>query len=219
MIRKEKKKQDLFITEISEEDFRKLNLVAYVVEKIDEKEENGRNYFKYEWAEVKMNDVLDEFIDFCLKNGDETDLEDLKTPYTIFIHKENGKNPKDCYTDKYLARLGLTTYLKAPGVKHLYSTRDYFKCYGDNCGEDVRKKSTKSIYRIHIDKKVIDRFVLKHKTEISKVFNDSTDKIKHYVLDYYSRINENSEWKLDFRDEIRKNLENGACFYSSYKEN
>lgn len=146
-----KNNNDLFICEISEADFRKLNIFGY------KHDRDGR------WIEVSLNEELDENIKYWLEQGYETDYEDLTMPVTVAIHKENGPNPNDFYLDKYLNRSGATTYYLAMGIYHLYSTRDYFEDKGEYWR--VPKRQTSAIYRIHLDKKWLKKFKLKHKSD------------------------------------------------------
>lgn len=169
------------ITEISEEDFRKLDLVAYKAKIVDKGE-----FFSHEMVPVKLNDILDENLNYWIKQGYESDLEDLNCPVTIAIHEPftdkdieeiMKKFPsltddevkqellfKYSYLDKFMNRYsGAQTYEFAMGIEHLYSTRDYYEMRGDYWR--VRKDETKVIYRIKIDKKWLDKFELKHKTD------------------------------------------------------
>ena len=195
------KEDELFITEISEEDFRKLNLVAYAKAREDSVDEYGRKVTRLVWKECSMNKVLDTEIDYAKGVGCVEDLERLKTPITIAIHKENGPEPKDYYLDKYMAVLGPATYLVATNIKHLYSTRDYFEDREDYWR--VLKRETKAIYRVHLDKKHVENFILKHKRVISKRFPDDTPEHVHVVEDTYD-LDEKGEWVLGYRTEIER---------------
>lgn len=187
------KNENLFITEISEEDFRKLNLKAYNRSWV--KKEDGTK--QLEWLEVDLNKELDENIAYWKGQGYESDLEDLKQPVTIAIHVKNGPNPEDFYLDKYMNRYtGAQTYQFAMGIRHLYSTRDYFETKGEDYWK-VAKKETKAIYRIHLDEKHVKSFKLKHKTIISLRFSEN-----HWVEDNYAL--ENDEWVLKSRVEVEK---------------
>ena len=135
-----------FITEISESDFRKLDIVAYEQEELHYP---GDKFFHFSWKAVKLSKVLDEMVEIY-KSGSKKD--DLKYPVTIAIHVENGlsADPKNYYFDKNMnAFTGPRTYQIGIGIKHLYSTRDYFENPETNW--KVKKSETKGIYRIHLD--------------------------------------------------------------------
>lgn len=112
-----------FITEISEEDFRKLDLEGWVADAIIP---SGVS------QEVKLNQVLDEHIDFVRKSGI---LDSLYIPVTVAVFNEW---PMDGRSFKF----GL-------GIKHLYSTRDYYK--NKRGSWKVKKNCLKAIYRVHLD--------------------------------------------------------------------
>ena len=153
-------KNELFITEITEEDFRKLSLTAYSQKKVTTIAEFGRHISQLKWVPCNLNDILDNLIQSSLENGYHEDLQTLSEPVTVAIHKENGENPQDYYLDKFLNILGPATYLLGTGIKHLYSTRDYFESKDDYWR--VPKRETKAVYRIYLDKKWLNQFVLKH---------------------------------------------------------
>ena len=183
-----KKDSELFITEISEEDFRKLDLKGYAW--------SARTSPK--WQECSMNKVLDSYIEYALKSGFEHDLKTLQIPITIAIHKENGPEPNDYYLDKYTNILGPATYVASSNIEHLYITRDYF----ENRAEywRVRKDETKAIYRIHLDKKWTEKFVLKHKTVISPwpypYVDELPDEVDRELHVWYDLDEETGEWKV-----------------------
>lgn len=169
------KKDNKFITEISEEDFRKLNLKGYKREYDRPVNEKTRNISSFVWKEVDLNEELDENIKFWIDNGYESDYEDLQQPVTIAIHIENGPNPKNYYFDKFMNRYsGSKTYELAMGLKHIYSTRDYFEAKKDYWR--VLKRETKAIYRIHLDPEHLKRFKLKHIKEEEQKLIDSQPK-------------------------------------------
>jgi hypothetical protein len=117
-----KKNNKLFITEISEEDFRKLDLEGWVADAI----------IPGAPQKVKLNYVLDENIDFIRKSGV---LDSLYVPITVAIFYEWPADEKNF-------KFGF-------GIKHLYSTRDY---YGTKYGNwKVKKNCLKAIYRVHLD--------------------------------------------------------------------
>ena len=150
--------KDILITEISEEDFRKLDIEVFCHERTG----GSARMEKY-----KINDILDHNINYILNSGLEEELEELQTPVTIDIHKEN-TGEFGGYLDKFMNRFsGMQTFQMGWGIKHLYSTRDYFECREDYWR--VAKKETAVVYRIHLDPKWINKFVVKHKKEISKV--------------------------------------------------
>lgn len=178
------------ICEILEEDFRKLNLKGYKCN-------------KGSYEEVNLNNVLDENINYWIEQGYESDLEDLKYPVTIAIHT-GYDNPKfdNCYFDKFMdAYSGIKTYELGMGIKHIYSTRDYYEAREDYWR--VRKNETKVIYRVHLEPR---EFVLKHKTVVSKVI----EKGKHWIEDNYDLID--GEWVLKNKTEVVNNK-----YSTSYK--
>lgn len=173
------------ITEISEEDFRKLNIKVYR----HEREESEKGSFRFVMKEHYINDILDKQIKFTLESGYESDLEDLKTPVTIAIHEEPTKEDYErvrkehpwflasvvkntvlyahSYLDKFMNQYtGAQTFQIGWGIKHLYSTRDYYEMRGDYWR--VSKKETKVIYRVHLDEKWQKQFFLKHYKKIVK---------------------------------------------------
>lgn len=143
------------ITEISEEDFRKLDIKVKVHERV-----NTPNGVSIEWVEKSLNNILQDNIDTCLKAGYEEDHANLTLPVTIAIHEDGGY-----YLDKFMNRFtGAQTYQFAMGIGKLYSTRDYYEMRGDYW--KVRKDETKVIYRVKLSDKWLDKFVLKHKTDV-----------------------------------------------------
>ena len=175
------------ITEISEEDFRKLDLKV----KVHRRTSHERNS-SIEWIEQSLNDVLQENIDTCLKAGYEEDHANLTLPVTIAIHEDGGY-----YLDKFMNRFtGAQTYQLAMGIGKLYSTRDYYEMRGDYWR--VRKDETKVIYRVKLSDKWLDQFVLKHKTEVEDwPFNElpdgvSPDYTSGKLISYFDREGEDS---------------------------
>lgn len=169
------------ITEISEEDFRKLDLTVYRTKLVDDKETK-----RYDLVPVKINDILDAEIEQTIESGYESDLLDLKTPVTIAIHEEPTQKDYEefcnkwhnkhlsreeamdmcrrsyTYLDKFINRYtGAQTFQFSWGIKHLYSTRDYYESRDDYWR--VRKDETRVIYRINLSSKWLEKFVLKHK--------------------------------------------------------
>lgn len=200
-----KKENEPFITEISEEDFRKLNLVGYKQVLIEEESAiPGKRLCHYEWKEVKMNDVLTENIEFLMDFGYDHNLEELKCPFTLAIHKENGPDPRNYYWDKFMNRFcGPQTYQEGIGIKHLYVTRDYFEDKKDYWR--VFKRETKAIYRIHVDQKWIDKFVVRHKI-VEKPWNevyDGDESSKNWLVCFYYDLDEKTgEWKEGGRAKV-----------------
>lgn len=152
-----------FITEISQEDFEKLALKGYQQVKIFD-EKTGTSH--YEWKEIDLSEQLDEEIKALFCSATEQSLEFLKCPITLAIHVANGPKPDDFYLDKYMDMYsGPTTFEFGVGIKHLYSTRDYFE--GKEDYWKVLKRETKAIYRIHIREIWVKHFKLKHYTSVS----------------------------------------------------
>lgn len=167
------------ITEISEEDFRKLNLAVYR----QEKEKNMDGSICFVMKEYNINDILSKEIAMTLNSGYESDLRDLKMPVTIAIHEEpteedflrvkkehpwllekaskNAVLYEYSYLDKFMNQFtGAQTFQIGWGIKHLYSTRDYYEAHEDYWR--VRKNETKAIYRIKLSEKLLKAFILKH---------------------------------------------------------
>lgn len=201
------KKDNRFITEISEEDFRKLDLIAYeqVWITFENTDDNSLrpNSRQLVWKKVKLNDILDQNIEFWIEQGYENDYDDLQQPVTVAIHNENGPEPKDYYFDKFMNRYsGFKTYEFAMGLKHIYSTRDYFESKKDYWR--VPKRETKAVYRVHLNETHLKRFKLKHKKEIAWIFNDSTENHIHTIEKSYDLDEKTGEWKLISIVEVRR---------------
>lgn len=180
------------ITEISEDDFRKLNLKAYVHKIV-----NG--YSKM--IPVFLNDVLDNNIAYCLETGYEEDKEFLSLPVYIAIHEENNEEFSG-YLDKFMNGFtGLQTFQFGMGIKHLYSTRDYYEDHEDYW--KVKKKETAIIYKIILDKKWLDKFVLKHKNVITKRIS-----IDEYIETHYDLNEETGEWVKAYSSHV---IKKGKC--------
>ncbi len=172
------------ICNISEEDFRKLDLKGYksVVFR-DTPRESGKHRFL---QQVSLNDMLDEELKELLDSGYEHDEAYLEQPVTVALYED--PTDKDyanarkmyphlpdygcdeivrirfMYLDKFMNRFtGARSYQIGFGIKHLYSTRDYYEAREDYW--KVRKAETKVIYRIKLSDKWKNEFVLKHKTE------------------------------------------------------
>lgn len=208
------------ITEISEEDFRKLNLVGYT-RKMD------RTLHKMVTTEVNLNDVLDREIQYLLETGTSESFKNLALPVTIAIHEpypqsfynkmraampnNTDEEVKDycesvyMYFDKIMDRItGPVTYEVGIGIKHLYSTRDYYECHEDYWR--VSKKDTKVIYRINLSPEWLSKFELKHKTEIVdwpyNVLPDNVtpdfEKAELHIT--YRKVND--EWVEEYRSGV-----------------
>ena len=153
-----------FVTEISETDFRKLNLIGFKRERIDHE-----NWCSMEFIEKKINDVLDEQKQYCKEQGwttivialhvkpsEEKIQEAIKANYPVVEHSENKYSAARSvvltdysYYDKWLNKTGATTYQIGCGIEHLYSTRDYW-CIKDDYWQ-VKKKETEAVYLIHLE--------------------------------------------------------------------
>lgn len=176
-----------FITEISEEDFRKLNLVGYDNEKVD----NGDGSYGFRFIQKRLNDILEKnkqyLAELILK-----DTMHLPWVITVCVHIEPTKKdideeaaslktiaaarlPSDAivdyereaylqalynfsYLDKWMDKSGHTTYEFGVGLDHLYSTRDKWQARGWIDYFEVRKKDTKAVYVIHLEGKPEDYF-------------------------------------------------------------
>ena len=163
-----------FITEISEEDFKKLNLIGYDNERI----ENPDGSYSFEFIKKNLNYRLEEYkkylAELILK-----DKLDLPWIITVCIHTEpteedivyqqkTFKKIEDgstyaydeayhlalydySYYDKWMDKAGHTTYEFGVGLDHLYSTRDKWQAQGWIDYFEVRKKDTKAVYIIHLE--------------------------------------------------------------------
>lgn len=156
-----------FITEISESDFRKLNLIGYRNTRVDVDEKS----YKMEMMPIELNKILDQNLDFCKEEGfntvaialhtDPTE-ESVQTYMKLFtFDKEHGKRNYTyeeakglalfdfSYLDKFMNRFsGHQTFQIGCGITHLYSTRDYWEIRDDYWR--VKKSETKAIYLIHL---------------------------------------------------------------------
>lgn len=203
-----KNNEDLFVTEISESDFRKLNILAY---------ERDR----YGWKEVKLNEVLDENLKCMLKQGYKDDLEAFSCPFTFAIHKANAEDPDDFYLDKFMNQFsGPRTYQIGIGIKHLYSTRDYYEAHEDYW--KVFKRETKAIYRVHLDKKWAKMFVLKHDTKKmpwNSVYDSGSDSENWELWISYDLDEENDKWVERSRYKVIHDPKYGSHFHIPVDEN
>ena len=156
-----------FITEISESDFRKLNLIGYRNTRVDADEKS----YKMEMMPIELNKILDQSIEFCKEEGfttvaialhTEPTEEDIEKEMKFFtFDKEHGRRNftreeafklalfSCSYLDKFMNRLsGHQTFQIGCGITHLYSTRDYWEIRDDYWR--VKKSETKAIYLIHL---------------------------------------------------------------------
>ena len=180
------------LLDIEEEDFRKLNLKCYrhVIT-------GGRSIMQ----EIDLNDLLDNGINYALRNGYESDRTDLTLPVTIAIHEENNDNYSG-YLDKFMNRFtGLQTFQIGWGIKHLYSTRDYYEDHEDYWR--VRKAETSVIYRVHLNPKWLKKFVLKHKTEITERISNDEWIETNFILDETT-----GEWTKQYSSHV---IKKGKC--------
>lgn len=196
-----------FITEISEEDFEKLGLKGYRQVKVEDKNTDSVHY---EWREIDLNEQLEQEIICLMISGTEESLEFLKCPVTLAIHNGNRPKPNDFYLDKYMDMFtGPVTYEFGVGIKHLYSTRDYFECKEDYWR--VLKRETKAIYRIHLRDMWLKRFKLRHKTiktdwpyiDLDTKKGEKLELHIHYDLD-----KETDEWVESYRTKV---IKSGGC--------
>lgn len=186
------------ITEISEEDFRKLDIKVHC---------NERVQHTFKMVEKSINEILDEQIAITLKGGYASDLVDLKTPVTIAIHEPDGY-----YLDKFMNRFtGAQDFQIGWGIAHLYSTRDYYEAREDYWR--VSKKETKVIYRIKLADHWKDEFVLKHRKECKPWPYDylpegvSHEDFENATLEIHYDLDDNGEWI----ERNRTGVFNGKC--------
>lgn len=157
-----------FITEISLEDFLKLNLIGYRNGRVDVDEHS----YRMEMLPLELNKEILDNVEFCKENGWNTivvaihneptkeDIEAEKRTFTLDkkTHERRNLNDEeaykfallDCsYLDKFMNRFsGHQTFQIGCGIDHLYSNRDYWYAAEDYWR--VKKKETKSIYLIHL---------------------------------------------------------------------
>lgn len=137
------------ITEISEGDFRKLDLKGRVTKHDGE----GTHI-----VEVSLNDELDREIAAGLQANDEEYENMIGNPVTIAIHVEPNGMDDGLYWDRYMNRSHPPRSFEiGVGIRHLYQTRDWFEDRSD-CWR-VRKCETKTVYRIYLDRKGEERCV------------------------------------------------------------
>ena len=214
------------ITEISEEDFRKLDLKGY---RSCRKETENKNVY-YALEEVSLNDILDDNLNYILESGYEYELEDLTKPVTIAIHEPYTEEDlleahetfprlteeecKDlclkthCYMDKYMNRFtGPESFEIGFGIDHLYSTRDFYESREDYWR--VSKRETKVIYRIKLSDKWKNKFVVKHYTDL---LPRKYDTVPDGVDKNYIKAEEHIEYSLNDDGEYEEVCRTG-CFY------
>jgi len=193
-------KTNPLITEISESDFRKLGL------KLRKGGAFGREV-TYEDA----NDLIDAEIEACLNSGYPSDIDRLKTPLTIAVAKDG-----EIWWDKFMNSFSPASgYYFAVGIKHLYSTRDYYEDHEDYWR--VKKDETEVIYRIHLDPKWAESFVLKHKTERQPWPYGDNKKGDTFLDIHYGLDTKTGEWKERFREKVKFNEK--STFYTPVDEN
>jgi hypothetical protein len=168
-----------YITEISEQDFKKLNLVGYDNERV----EIDENSYELKFIKKNLNDKLEEYKQYLA----ETIIKDkINLPWVmaVCIHTEpdplyvdymklttvsaTGKNDLTdaeafnlslydySYYDKWMDKAGHKTYEFGIGLDHLYSTRDKWLAKGWIDYFEVRKKDTQAVYIIHLEGKPED---------------------------------------------------------------
>jgi len=167
-----------FITEISLEDFKKLNLIGYRNVKVcyDEEgnETSDENYHSYtmKMRPIKLNDEIDNNIEFCKENNwttiavaihNEPTEEDIQAEMQTFTFDAKTRQKRKLnreeayefalldasYLDKFMNRFsGHQTFQIGCGIEHIYSNRDYWYIADDYWR--VKKKETKAIYLIHL---------------------------------------------------------------------
>lgn len=218
------------ITDISEEDFRKLDITVHRHEKVTD-----GTVTRIMMVPKKLNDILDEEIKCLLESGYESDYADLLTPVTIAIHElpttkdyEYAKerfpmmNEDDLkshllyefsYLDKFMNQFtGAQTFQIGWGIRHLYSSRDYYESHDDYW--KVRKNETKVIYRVKLSDSWLDKFQLKHRKEVHPWPYDFlpkgvSPKFEHAFLVINLDLKDNDEWVESSRT--------GEFVYSSSK--
>lgn len=164
-----------FITEISEEDFRKLNLIGYDNERV----ENADGSYSFKFFKKDLNEKLDEYKKYLLElieDGHELPwtiavcVHYLPTDESLAYYINNFKNIETggkltaeeayhlalydfSYYDKWMDKAGHTTYEFGVGIDHLYSTRDKWIAKDWLDYFEVRKRETKAVYIIHLEGK------------------------------------------------------------------
>ena len=148
-----------YITEISEKDFRKLNLVGYKMIKVP----IGENTHRLGWEKVKLNDVLD-----YEKKGFNKYFKKCPKCIVVVIHSDQEKaieyeklwkkeeNASGYYVQGDLPegfyfwdRFGSYTYLFSDGIDKLY-TKEY-KWFDKNKEFVIDKRDVDAVYLIHLE--------------------------------------------------------------------
>lgn len=174
-------KRNNFITEISEKDFRKLNLIGYKNTRVEVDEHS----YRMEMLPVELNKEIDEYKEYREKEDKNTrepyydilyiaihtdpteeDIEDEMKTFTLdektggrrnLTREEAFKSAlfNASYLDKWMNQFtGHQTFQIGYNIGHLYSTRDYFECREGYW--KVKKSETKAIYKVHLDFKYLE---------------------------------------------------------------
>lgn len=131
-----------YITEISEQDFRKLNL-SYVVKPFF----RNRKIESYP-MQNDMNEILDEAIRLIESEG-------LRySTVAILVHTEAGEFD-GCYWDKYYCPTP-SSIMYGVSVKKVYSKHNNWYIASDLESFSVPKVTTKAVYLIHLDENKIN---------------------------------------------------------------
>lgn len=137
--------QKTYITEISETDFRKLDLEAYERRKVKVDGETSR----LEWVKVKMNDIIDKEDEIARENK----WAEWKS-IVIGLHEEPGEGEDigesgAYYYDKWLTRQGQTYIFGGFDEEdiRLYSVRGYWENNSEGYFR-VPKSGTRAVYII-----------------------------------------------------------------------
>ena len=155
-----------FITEISEEDFRKLDLIGYRNTRVNCDEHSYRMIM----APVRLNEILDKELELSEEPVEnvvfaihiEPTEEAIRENMKLFTF--DGKGGRRNYTyeeakefsffefsylDKFMNRFsGNQTFQFGTNMPHIYSNRDYYYIKDDYWR--VKKSETKAIYIVHI---------------------------------------------------------------------
>lgn len=159
--------RNTFVTEISEEDFRKLNLIGYRNAKVECED----NSYKFVMKPISLNKLLDKELkeanepinEIVFAIHIEPTEEFIKESMKLFTSDGNGgcrnytyEEAKEyalyefSYLDKFMNRFtGMQTFQYGVNLGHIYTNRDYF--YSKEDYWRVRKADTKAVYIVHID--------------------------------------------------------------------
>ena len=133
--------KDNYITEISLEDFLKLNLTGFVREWQD-----FDNYRQLVWKQYDLNKVVEDNFKYMEQIGEKGNI-------VVAIHKNADKAKMGSYDtdfyyyDKWLNRHGASTYQVGFGISKLYKGTD--KWYIKEDYFEVPYAETEKIYLIH----------------------------------------------------------------------